>query len=96
MYRGGFSANSIPSGIDPLLAGFTFQTAANVLDPAYVVNLSEHLLYGPIFSSKSLLSVGNNVTGEGYRALALLTRLKLDEDAEQAPDLRYLTAIESG
>lgn len=34
---GGFSANFVPSGIDPLLAGLT-QEGAKVLDPDYVVN----------------------------------------------------------
>ena len=34
---GGFSANFIPSGVDPLLAGFT-TSAAQVFDPNYVVN----------------------------------------------------------
>ncbi|HUF80433.1 MAG TPA: AbgT family transporter, partial [Burkholderiales bacterium] len=34
---GGFSANFIPSGIDPLLQGFT-QTAAQIIDPARLVN----------------------------------------------------------
>jgi aminobenzoyl-glutamate transport protein len=34
---GGFSANFIPSGIDPLLQGFT-QTAAQLIDPQRLVN----------------------------------------------------------
>lgn len=34
---GGFSANFIPSGIDPLLQGFT-QTAAQIIDPDVLVN----------------------------------------------------------
>lgn len=34
---GGFSANLIPSGIDPLLQGFT-QSAAQIVDPAILVN----------------------------------------------------------
>jgi aminobenzoyl-glutamate transport protein len=34
---GGFSANLIPSGIDPLLQGFT-QSAAQIIDPARLVN----------------------------------------------------------
>ena len=34
---GGFSANFIPSGIDPLLQGFT-QSAAQLIDPARLVN----------------------------------------------------------
>ena len=34
---GGFSANLIPSGIDPLLQGFT-QSAAQIIDPSRLVN----------------------------------------------------------
>jgi aminobenzoyl-glutamate transport protein len=34
---GGFSANFIPSAIDPLLQGFT-QSAAQIIDPAILVN----------------------------------------------------------
>ena len=34
---GGFSANFIPSGIDPLLQGFT-QSAAQIIDPAIQIN----------------------------------------------------------
>lgn len=34
---GGFSANFIPSGIDPLLQGFT-QPAAQIINPSYLVN----------------------------------------------------------
>lgn len=34
---GGFGANFIPTGLDPLLAGFT-EPAAQILDPAYSVN----------------------------------------------------------
>ncbi len=45
---GGFSANFIPSGIDPLLAGFT-QTSAQVLDAGYIVNpLANYILYWTI------------------------------------------------
>ena len=34
---GGFSANFLPSGLDPLLQGFT-QKAAQIIDPNAVVN----------------------------------------------------------
>lgn len=36
-WSGGFSANFIPSGLDPLLAGLT-QAGAQIVDPAYLVN----------------------------------------------------------
>lgn len=41
---GGFAANFIPSGIDPLLAGFT-QTAAQVFDPQYSVNPLSNIFF---------------------------------------------------
>ncbi|MEH6454198.1 MAG: AbgT family transporter, partial [Psychromonas sp.] len=41
---GGFSANFIPSGIDPLIAGFT-QSAAQVLDSSYIVNPLSNIFF---------------------------------------------------
>ena len=41
---GGFSANFIPSGIDPLLQGFT-QSAAQILDPERLVNPLSNLAF---------------------------------------------------
>ncbi len=51
---GGFSANFIPSGIDPLLQGFT-QSAAQILDPAREVNPLCNWLFTSI---SSLLVIG--------------------------------------
>jgi len=51
---GGFSANFIPSGIDPLLQGFT-QSAAQILDPAREVN---PLCNWWFTSASSLLVIG--------------------------------------
>ncbi len=51
---GGFSANFIPSGIDPLLQGFT-QSAAQILDPAREVN---PLCNWAFTSLSSLLVIG--------------------------------------
>lgn len=36
-WSGGYSANFIPSGLDPLIAGLT-QAGAQIVDPAYLVN----------------------------------------------------------
>lgn len=41
---GGFAANFLPSGIDPLLQGFT-QQAAQIVDPARLVNPLSNLLF---------------------------------------------------
>ncbi|MEZ9998940.1 AbgT family transporter [Vibrio lentus] len=88
---GGFSANFIPSGIDPLLAGFT-QTAANVLDPAYVVNPLANIFFTGL-SSVLIVAIGWYVTEKIIEPR--LANTPVDEDAEQAPDLGTFTAIES-
>lgn len=41
---GGFSANFIPSGIDPMLQGFT-QTAAQIIDPAIQLNPLNNIFF---------------------------------------------------
>ena len=51
---GGFSANFIPSGIDPLLQGFT-QQAAQIIDPAREVNPLSNWLFT---SLSSILVIG--------------------------------------
>ena len=51
---GGFGANFIPSGIDPLLQGFT-QSAVQILDPAREVNPLSNWLFT---SLSSLLVIG--------------------------------------
>ncbi|REJ80685.1 MAG: AbgT family transporter [Acidobacteria bacterium] len=53
---GGFSANFLPSGIDPLLQGFT-QSAAQIFDPDKLVNPLNNLLFTGI-SSALVIVVG--------------------------------------
>ncbi len=89
---GGFSANFIPSGIDPLLAGFT-QTSAQVLDPEYIVNpLSNWYFTG--LSSILIVAIGWVVT-EKVIEPRLNATTKIDDDAEEAPDLGSMTEQES-
>ncbi|MEJ2764270.1 AbgT family transporter [Photobacterium sp. MCCC 1A19761] len=88
---GGFSANFIPSGIDPLLAGFT-QSAAQILDPAYIVNPLANLMFTGL-SSIVVVSIGWYVTEKIIEPR--LSKTAIDEDAEEAPDLGSFTAIES-
>ncbi len=57
---GGFSANFIPSGIDPLLQGFT-QSAAQILDPAREVNPLCNWLFTSV-SSILVIAVGWFIT----------------------------------
>jgi aminobenzoyl-glutamate transport protein len=88
---GGFSANFIPSGIDPLLAGFT-QSAAQILDPTYIVNPLSNLLFTGL-SSILVVSIGWYVTDKVIEPR--LANTAIDEDAEEAPDMGSFTAIES-
>ena len=57
---GGFSANFIPSGIDPLLQGFT-QQAAQILDPSREVNPLSNWLFTSV-SSLLIIALGWFVT----------------------------------
>ena len=88
---GGFSANFIPSGIDPLLAGFT-QSAAQLLDPSYIINPLSNLWFTGL-SSLLVISIGWYVTDKVIEPR--LKKMPIDVDAEQAPDLGSFTEIES-
>lgn len=57
---GGFSANFIPSGIDPLLQGFT-QQAAQIIDPAREVNPLSNWLFTSV-SSVLVIAIGWFIT----------------------------------
>lgn len=57
---GGFSANFVPSAIDPLLQGFT-QTAARLLDPAIQVNPLNNWLFTSV-SSMLIIAIGWHLT----------------------------------
>ncbi|MDF5447025.1 AbgT family transporter, partial [Vibrio parahaemolyticus] len=74
---GGFSANFIPSGIDPLLAGFT-QTAAQVLDPEYVVNPLANIFFTGL-SSIIIVGIGWYVTEKIIEPR--LSKMPIDDDA---------------
>lgn len=88
---GGFSANFIPSAIDPLLAGFT-QTAAQVLDPDYMVNPLANIFFTSL-SSLIIIIIGWYVTEKIIEPR--LANTPIDEDAEKAPDMGSFTELES-
>jgi para-aminobenzoyl-glutamate transporter family len=88
---GGFSANFIPSGIDPLLAGFT-QTAAQVLDPDYIVNPLANIYFTGL-SSVLIVAIGWFVTERIIEPR--LAKTPVDEDAEEAPDLGSIAEKEA-
>lgn len=84
---GGFAANFIPSGLDPLLQGFT-QQAAQILDPARQVNPLSNLAFT---AASSLLVIGigwyltDRVVEPRLRATAI------DGDPDAMPKMEALT-----
>lgn len=88
---GGFSANFIPSGIDPLIAGFT-QSAAQVFDPNYIVNPLANIYFTGL-SSILIVAVGWWVTEKIIEPR--LSQIAIDEDAEEAPNLGEISENEN-
>lgn len=88
---GGFSANFIPSGIDPLIAGFT-QSAAQVFDPNYIVNPLSNIYFTGL-SSILIVCVGWWVTEKIIEPR--LSKIVIDEDAEEAQNLGEISYNES-
>ncbi len=83
---GGFSANFIPSGIDPLLQGFT-QQAAQILDPAREVNPLSNWLFTSV-SCIFVVAVGWYLTDKVIEPRLRNTQLDgLDESASKAEGL---------
>ncbi len=88
---GGFSANLIPSGIDPLLQGFT-QSAAQLIDPARLVNpLSNWYFTGA--STVLIVLIGWYLTDRVVEPR--LQALKVDGDTKDMPTLEPITSAES-
>lgn len=87
---GGFSANFIPSGIDPLLQSFT-QSAARIIDPAIAINPLNNWFFTSA-SSLFIVLVGWYITDK-----IIEPRLKatpLDGDPENMPSFNEATAVE--
>ncbi len=87
---GGFSANFVPSGIDPLLSGLT-QTGVDVLDPSHAVNP----LCNWGFTSASclvIILVGWFLTDKVIEPR--LAGTEVDGDPEDMPKLETLTGKE--
>ena len=88
---GGFSANFIPSGIDPLLAGLT-QTGVDVLDPSHAVNP----LCNWAFTAAScvvIILVGWFLTDRVVEPR--LRNAVVDGDPEEMPKMQTLSAREA-
>ncbi|MCB0277832.1 MAG: AbgT family transporter [Calditrichaeota bacterium] len=82
---GGFSANFIPSGIDPLLQGFT-QSAAQIINPAIEVNpLCNY--YFTSASSLLIILVGWYLTDKVIEPRLKDTKVEADDDVPTIDDL---------
>jgi aminobenzoyl-glutamate transport protein len=87
---GGFSANFVPSAIDPLLQGFT-QSAAQIIDPAIEVNpLCNY--YFTASSSLLVILVGWFLTDKVVEKH--LAHDPVDEDADTPPKMDDLSTTE--
>lgn len=85
---GGFSANLIPSGIDPLLQGFT-QSAAQIIDPDRMVNPLSN--WGFTAASTFLVvAVGWFITDRIVEP-RLIAQTTVDGDTAEMPTLEPLT-----
>jgi aminobenzoyl-glutamate transport protein len=87
---GGFSANFIPSGIDPLLQGFT-QSAARIIDPDIQLNPLNNWFFTSA-SSLLIIVVGWYITDRIIEPR--LKKTKIDQDAEAVPRMDTLSPKE--
>jgi aminobenzoyl-glutamate transport protein len=87
---GGFSANLIPSGIDPLLQGFT-QSAAQIIDPNRLVNPLSNW-YFTAASTFLVVGLGWYLTDRVVEPR--VSSLGVDGDTADMPKLEPLTPAE--
>jgi para-aminobenzoyl-glutamate transporter family len=88
---GGFSANFIPSGIDPLIMSFT-QEAAQILDPDMMINPLNNIFFTGL-SSILIVTVGWYVTDKIVEPR--LADAEIDADEEDLPHMETVTDKES-
>ncbi len=88
---GGFSANFIPSGIDPLIMGFT-QTAAVMLDPDIQLNPLNNIFFTGI-SSILIIGLGWFLTDKVVEPR--LKSIPVDPGEEGLPVMEEVTSKES-
>lgn len=88
---GGFSANFIPSSIDPLLQSFT-QSAAQIIDPIILLNPLNNWLFTSL-SSILIVGVGWYVTDKIVEPR--LNSIKVDSDADDLPVMEDISDKES-
>ena len=87
---GGFSANFIPSSIDPLLQGLT-QAGGQIIDPNLSVNPLCNLMFTGA-SSLLVILVGWFLTDRVVEPR--LAKVEIDGDPDQMPKMEQLTAAE--
>ncbi len=83
---GGFSANFVPSSLDPLLQGLT-QSGAQLLDPNIAVNTLNNYFFT---TASSLLIVGLGWYITDRVVEPRLAGLEIDGDADDLPELHEL------
>ncbi len=81
---GGFSANPVPSALDPLLQGFT-QPAAQLVEPGMLVNPLNNYFF-TANSSVLIIALGWFIT-DAVIEPRLKAATPVDQDAEEAPDM---------
>lgn len=81
---GGFSANPVPSALDPLLQGFT-QPAAQIIDPSVLVNPLGNYFFTAA-SSLLIIVLGWVITDRVIEP-RLHATTPVDDDAERAPEM---------
>ena len=81
---GGFSANPVPSALDPLLQGFT-QPAAQLVEPGMLVNPLNNYFF-TANSSILIIALGWFIT-DAVIEPRLKAATPVDQDAEEAPDM---------
>lgn len=87
---GGFSANFVPSGIDPLLQGFT-QSAAQIIDPNILLNPLNNWFFTSA-SSIVIILLGWLLTDKVVEPR--LKNVALDADMSAQPNMERLDAKE--
>ncbi|MCO7187180.1 MULTISPECIES: AbgT family transporter [unclassified Pseudoalteromonas] len=87
---GGFSANFIPSGIDPLLQSFT-QSAAQIIDPDIAVNPLNNWFFTSA-SSVFIILLGWYITDKIIEPR--LASTKVDGDTDDLPEFNEVTSKE--
>ncbi len=88
---GGFSANFVPSAIDPLLQSFT-EEAARIIDPVILINPLNNWFFN---SCSSLLVIGIAWYLTDKVIEPRLQKVKIDGDPDAIPKFEKLNAVQT-